>query len=220
MTKGQRLKRAQPLQLLRSWFGRSILLHRNMSLCPSMPLLVTAMDKNNARHSRHPSPAPGGLDRPCRAISTTSPNPWSNLPRPCPWMGMSPFVQFICMDQSVWVSEPLPTGSPHPWHMIGALGNTAWHPPEDHRAPVLTMGDWARDWRWQGARHKVHSRTTSYEKTSQYQSRFLSRVSTALPSGSSAPPECFCGLCFPHLQNEDIPSPTSRLGNHDNQWAD
>lgn len=67
------------------------------------------------------------------------------------------------------MSEPLPAGPPHPRHVIGAAGSTAWHPPVDHWAPVLTMGDRARDWRWQGARHKVHSRATSYKRTSHYQ---------------------------------------------------
>lgn len=68
--------------------------------------------------------------------------------------------------------------------MIGAVGNTAWHSPVDHWASVLTMGDRARDWRWQGARYKVHSRATSYKRTS-CQSGLLTRVSKALPSGSS-----------------------------------
>lgn len=64
------------------------------------------------------------------------------------------------------MSDPLPAGSPHPWHIVGAVGNTAWHPAVDHWAPVLTMEDRPRDWRWQGARHKVHYRATSYKRTS------------------------------------------------------
>lgn len=86
------------------------------------------------------------------------------------------------------MSGTLPAGCPCPWHVVGAGVNTAWHPPVDGQAPVLTMGDRAGDWRRQGARHKVHSGATSYKRTSHYQSGLLARVSPALHSGSSGPP--------------------------------
>lgn len=63
--------------------------------------MVTAMEKSSAKCSRHPGPAPGVASRPCRAISTSSPSPRSNLTRPCPRVGRRPSVQFVCMDQSV-----------------------------------------------------------------------------------------------------------------------
>lgn len=93
------------------------------------------------------------------------------------------------------MSEPLPAGPSHSPNMVGAVRNIAWHPPMDHWAPVLTMGIRARDWRWQRARHKVHSRATSYKKTSHYKSWLLARVSAALPSSNSCPPGEL--LCFP-----------------------
>ena len=51
----------------------------------------------------------------------------------------------------------------------------------DGQAPVLTMGDRAGDWRRQGARHKVHSRATSYKRTSHHESGLLAMVSVTLP---------------------------------------
>lgn len=104
------------------------------------------------------------------------------------------------------MSEPLPAGSPHPWHMVGAAGNTAWHSPVDHRAPVLTMGDRARNWRWQWTGHNVHSRATSYKRTSH-----LSEWASGQGEPSSAfrllwsSRVSFFGLPFPHVQNGILP---------------
>lgn len=67
----------------------------------------------------------------------------------------------------------MPAWAPNPWYMVGVVQNITWLAPVDHWTPVLTMGDRARDGWWQGARYKVHSRATSYKRTSHYQSKFL-----------------------------------------------
>lgn len=59
------------------------------------------------------------------------------------------------------------------------------------------MGDRARAWRWQRARHKVHSRATSYKRTSHGQSGLLARVRAALPSGRGSLGGVSLGFSFP-----------------------
>ena len=153
---------------------------------------------------------PGVANRHCRATGIHSPNTRTSLPRPCTRMGMTPAIQFVCVDQSVWVSWTLPAGRPHPRHMVGAVVNTAWHPPVDGQAPVLTMGNRAGDWRRQGARHTVHSGATSYKRTSHHQSRLLATVSATLPQAvlvlqgeflwPSIPPSTKWQYHFPYCQ--------------------
>ena len=51
------------------------------------------------------------------------------------------------------------------------------------------MADRAGDWRRHGARHKVHSRATSYKRTSHHQSGLLAMVSTTLPYVQDSVPD-------------------------------
>lgn len=151
---------------LRSWFGRPAPRHRNVTLS-----FHAFIDISNGQE--HPGPTARLPDSFSRATGISSSNLRSCLSRPCSRMGMSPPVLFVCVDQSVWVSESMPAWTPNSWYMVGVVQNTTWLAPVDHWAPVLTVGDRARDWWWQGARHKVHSRATSYKRTSYYQSKFL-----------------------------------------------
>ena len=43
------------------------------------------------------------------------------------------------------MSKSMPAWVPDPWYMVEVVQNTTWLASVDHWAPVLSMGDMARD---------------------------------------------------------------------------